>query len=221
MFSLVTRKRCVLCNHEDRYDIERRVEELQISVDVIDKEYNWASGTTSRHQRNHMGEYVNSSNPRCGLCVSPIRKELEEQLHQGNMTPTTASEIVQCSEEQVIRHIKNHLQPLVQKSAAALIAAKEVDEIETLERNITRLDSKMDALFDEGGTDPKYIDSLTKLAREVRESLKYIMEFKGKLVHKRQDTIIVAQLQIVQEVLAQNHPEVWLDVRNKMEEKLQ
>ena len=221
MVNLVTRKRCVLCNHEDRYDIERRVEELQISVDVIDKEYNWSSGTTSRHQRNHMGEYVNSSNPRCGLCVSPIRVELESQLHEGNMTPTTAADIVQCSEEQIIRHVKSHLQPLVQKSAATLIAIKEVDEIDTLERNITRLDSKLDALFDEGGTDPKYIDSLTKLAREVRESLKYIMEFKGKLVHKRQDTIIVAQLQIVQEVLAQNHPEVWLDVRNKMEEKLQ
>ena len=47
------------------------------------------------------------------------------------------------------------------------------------------------------------------------------MEFKGKLVHKRQDTIIVAQMQIVQEVLAQNHPQVWLDVKAKMEEKMQ
>ena len=47
------------------------------------------------------------------------------------------------------------------------------------------------------------------------------MEFKGKLVHKRQDTIIVAQMQVVQEVLAQNHPQVWLDVKSKMEERLQ
>ena len=47
------------------------------------------------------------------------------------------------------------------------------------------------------------------------------MEFKGKLVHKRQDTIIVAQMQIVKEVLAQNHPDVWLDVRKQMEEKMQ
>jgi uncharacterized Zn-finger protein len=48
-----------------------------------------------------------------------------------------------------------------------------------------------------------------------------MMEFKGKLVHKRQDTIIVAQMQIVQEVLAQGHPEVWLDVKKKMQERLQ
>ena len=61
---------------------------------------------------------------------------------------------------------------------------------------------------------------LVKLAREIRESLRYMMEFKGKLVHKRQDTIIVAQMQIVQEVLAQGHPEVWLDVKKKMQERL-
>ena len=48
-----------------------------------------------------------------------------------------------------------------------------------------------------------------------------MLEFKGQLVHKRQDTIIVAQMQIVQEVLAQQHPQVWLDVKAKMEERLQ
>ena len=61
---------------------------------------------------------------------------------------------------------------------------------------------------------------IRKLAKEIRESLRYLMEFKGKLVHKRQDTVIIAQMQIVQEVLAQNHPQVWLDVKSKMEEKL-
>jgi len=75
-------------------------------------------------------------------------------------------------------------------------------------------------LFSQDGVDPKYIDSLTKLAKEIRESLKYLMEFKGKLVHKRQDTIIVHQMQVIKEVLAQNHPEVWLDVRKQMEEKM-
>ena len=67
----------------------------------------------------------------------------------------------------------------------------------------------------------KTVKNLTKLAREIRESLKYLMEFKGKLIHKRQDTIIVAQMQIVQEVLAQNNPEIWLDIKKKMQEKLQ
>ena len=47
------------------------------------------------------------------------------------------------------------------------------------------------------------------------------MEFKGKLIHKRQDTIIFAQMQIVQEVLAENNPEIWLDIKKRMQEKLQ
>jgi hypothetical protein len=102
-----------------------------------------------------------------------------------------------------------------------MIAARELDEVETLTRNIRRLEGKIDELFDmEEVGNPKYIDSLTKMAKEIRESLKYVMEFKGKLVHKRQDTIIVHQMQIVKEVLAQNHPDVWLDVRKKMEEKM-
>tara|TARA_B100000686_G_C16783264_1_gene973428 strand:- start:1403 stop:2059 length:657 start_codon:yes stop_codon:yes gene_type:complete len=218
---MVTRKRCALCNHEDRDEIERRLEEMEVPADTIDNNYDWPSGTTSRHQRNHMGNYVNSSNPRCALCTSPIRKELETQLHDGNMTPTLAAEIVGSSEDQVVRHVKNHLQPLVQKAAANLIAVKEVDEVDTLSNNITRLETKIDELFDQDEMNPKYIDSLTKLAKEIRESLRYLMEFKGKLVHKRQDTIIVAQMQIVQEVLAQNHPQVWLDVKSKLEEKMQ
>ena len=173
---MITRKRCPLCTHEDRSQLEADLESMSYTTDTLDQQMNWPSGTSSRHQRNHMGNYTNSSNPRCKLCVNPIRNELEEQLHDGNMTPAGAANIVGCSEDQVVRHMKSHLQPLVQESAAQLIAKKEVDEIDT---------------------------------------------FKGKLVHKRQDTIIVHQMQIVKEVLAQNHPEVWLDVRNKMQEKLQ
>jgi hypothetical protein len=108
----------------------------------------------------------------------------------------------------------------VQKSAANLIAVKEVNEIDTLSNNINRLEAKVDELFLQDALDPKYIDSLTKLAKEIRESLKYLMEFKGKLVHKRQDTVIVHQMQVIKEVLAQNHPDVWLDVRKQMEDKM-
>ena len=87
--------------------------------------------------------------------------------------------------------------------------------------NIHRLEDKIEMLFDEDDLNPKYIDSLTKLAKEIRESLKYMLEFKGQLVHKRQDTIIVAQMQVVQEVLAQQHPQVWLDIKSKLQELLQ
>jgi len=218
---MITRKRCALCNHEDREQLEHDLESMAITADELDSRMNWPSGTSSRHQRNHMAGYTNTSNPRCKVCTHPIRIEIEKQVHDGIMTPTTAAEVVGCSEDQIMRHMKHHLQPLVQQSAAQLIAQKDVDEIGVLSSNITRLESKVDELFAEDGLDPKYIDSLTKLAKEIRESLKYLMEFKGKLVHKRQDTIIVHQMQVIKEVLAQNHPEVWLDVRKQMEEKMQ
>lgn len=168
-----------------------------------------------------MGNYVNSSNPRCALCTFEGRSVLEEQISDGRMSPAVAAKILDSSENQVKRHMTNHLQPLVQESAALTIARREVDEIDTLSVNIERLENKLDTMFDHDDLDPKYIDSLTKLAKEVRESLRYLLEFKGKLVHKRQDTVIITQMQIIQEVLAQNHPDVWVDVRSKLQEKMQ
>ena len=210
-----------MCNHEDRDDLEAQLETMAITADALDKRMKWSSGTTARHQRNHMGDYYDASTPRCKICVHELRPLIETQLGEGQVTPATISRMAECTEEQVKRHMRKHLQPLVQKSAASLIAQKEVDEIKSLSRNISRLEEKIDILFEQEEMHPKYVDSLTKLAKEIRESLRYLMEFKGKLVHKRQDTVIVAQMQIVQEVLAQNHPQVWLDVKSKMEEKLQ
>jgi len=218
---MVTRKRCRLCTHEDRESLESDLEAMLYSADDLDSRLNWPSGTTSKHQRNHMEGYADASNPRCKLCVYENRSDIELELYNGDMTPDLAAKIVGSSVEQVVRHIKNHTQPLVQKAAAHILAIKEVNEIDTLSANITRLDGKLDQLLDSEDLDSKHIDSLTKLAKEVRESLKYLMEFKGKLVHKRQDTIIIHQMQIIKEVLAQNHPEVWLDVRKQMEDKLQ
>lgn len=194
---------------------------MKISCDDLDKREGWRSGTAAQHQRNHMGDYENSSNPKCKFCTDPMRSHYEKALSSGEITSEAIAETLGISKEQVQRHMKHHLAPLVQKSAANIIAKKDVNEIEMLSLNVQRLDSKVEELFSEGDLDPKQIDALVKLAREVRESLKYIMEFKGKLVHRRQDTIIVHQMQIVQKVLAENHPQVWLDVKKQMQEELQ
>jgi len=217
----VTRKRCKFCQHEARDELESEIDSMKISCDDLDKREGWRSGTSAQHQRNHMGDYENSSNPKCGFCTDPMRSHYETALSSGEITTEQISETLSISKTQVQRHMKNHLAPLVQKSAANIIAKKDVNEIEMLSLNVQRLDSKVEELFSEGDLDPKQIDALVKLAREVRESLKYIMEFKGKLVHRRQDTIIVHQMQIVQKVLAENHPQVWLDVKKQMQEELQ
>ena len=218
---MITRKRCALCQHEDREEMEAALEGGFISCDDLDKREGWRSGTAAQHMRNHMGDYTNSSNPKCKLCTDPMRKHYEQALSEGNITVEGVSQALGITKEQVQRHMKHHLAPLVQQSAASIIAKKEVNEIDLLSANIQRLDSKLDELFRNTELEPREIDSLTKLAKEVRESLRYLLEFKGKLVHKRQDTIIVAQMQIVQEVLAQNNPEIWLDIKSKMQERLQ
>lgn len=218
---MVTRKRCVFCNLDNRQSLEDELDNMIITADELDIQMDWPSGTASRHQRNHMEGYVNSSNPKCNVCTSEHRSAIELQIHDSLITPEEVGSMVNCTADQVVRHMKNHVQPLVQQSAANMIAMREINEVDTLSANISRLDTKLDLLFQSDELDPKHIDSLTKLAKEVRESLRYLMEFKGKLVHKRQDTIIVHQMQIIKEVLAQNHPEVWLDVRSKMESKLQ
>ena len=218
---MVKRRRCNLCNSDNRDDLEERLETSVVTPDQLDKEMKWSSGTSARHQRNHMGDYVEASNPRCNLCTHPLRADFEQHLREAKVTPSAVAMAIDCSEIQVGRHMKKHLQPLVQRAAATIIAQQDVDEVGSLSRNISRLEEKIDILFQEDDMHPKYLDSLTKLAKEIRESLRYLLEFKGKLIHKRQDTVIIAQMQVVQEVLAQNHPQVWLDVKEKMEEKLQ
>jgi len=218
---MVTRRRCRLCQCEDRENIESMLERNAIHADAVDREQNWPSGTTAKHLRNHMGDYTNKSNPQCNFCINPMRADFERAVSEGELAPSAIAVSLDMSVDQVHRHMKHHLQPLVQESAAIQLAKKEVNEIDVLSNNIQRLETKIDELFADDSISREYIDSLTKLAKEIRESLKYLMEFKGKLVHKRQDTIIVAQMQIVQEVLAQQNPQIWLDIKKKMQEKLQ
>lgn len=217
-----TRKRCRVCNHADRDELEERLNSLSITTDNLDEEMDWPSGVAARHLRNHMGgEFNDESNPKCKLCTAPNREELELAIHDGNLAPTDLAAVLEIPRQQILKHMEKHLKPIVQKSAALEIVKKDFSEIEVLASNIENLNVKIQHLFAEEDLGPKYIDSLTKLAKEIRESLKYLMEFKGQLVHKRQDTVIIAQMNIVQEVLAQNHPNVWIDVKKKMEERLQ
>jgi len=218
---MVTRKRCGFCQHDDRENLEHELETRATTCDKLDSEYGWRSGTAAQHQRNHMGEYEMSSNPRCVLCTDPMRKHYEAAIHNGEIDSEAVAEALNTTKQQIQRHMKHHLTPIVQESAAMIIAQKELNEVDVLSNNVQKLDLRLEQVFNSNDLDPKMIDALTKLAREIRESLKYLMEFKGKLVHKRQDTIIVAQMQIVQEVLAQNNPEIWLDIKKKMQEKLQ
>ena len=206
--------------HEDREALEAGLESGQINPDMLDREQDWRSGTSAQHLRNHMGDYQQSSNPRCGLCTDPMRKHYEMALSEGTIDAEAVSQALDVTKQQVHRHMKHHLKPVVQESAASMIAKKEVNEIEILSKNIQRLDMALDGVFAQDEHDPKVIDSLTKLAREVRESLKYLMQFKGEFVNKTEHTVIHKQMEIVQEVLAESDPEVWLRIKERFQKDL-
>ena len=206
--------------HEDREALEAGLESGQINPDMLDREQDWRSGTSAQHLRNHMGDYQQSSNPRCGLCTDPMRKHYEMALSEGTIDAEAVSQALNVTKQQVHRHMKHHLKPVVQESAASMIAKKEVNEIEILSKNIQRLDMALDGVFAQDEHDPKVIDSLTKLAREVRESLKYLMQFKGEFVNKTEHTVIHKQMEIVQEVLAESDPEVWLRIKERFQKDL-
>jgi len=48
-----------------------------------------------------------------------------------------------------------------------------------------------------------------------------MLEFKGKLVHKREETVIIQQVEVIQKVLIERYPEVWTEIRDTVAERLQ
>ena len=75
-------------------------------------------------------------------------------------------------------------------------------------------------ILDNEDLDFKTVDSLVKLSKEIRESLKYALEFKGKLVHKREETVVIQQIEVIQKVLIERYPEVWTEIRDDIAERL-
>ena len=96
----------------------------------------------------------------------------------------------------------------------------DLNEIDLLSGNVDILQNKVEELLNNTELSTKQIDSLTKLAKEVRESLKYLLEFKGQLVHKREETVIIQQVEIIQKVLIEKYPEIWTEIRDDVAELL-
>ena len=214
------RKSCKLCQHEDRDGLEQDILAGNLSCDDLDKQNTWFSGTSKKHMQNHLGQYHDNSNPSCTLCTNPNRAEIEVRISEGELKPSEAAEMLGCSVDQIQLHIKNHLKPIVQTHAAMEVARMDLNEIDLLSGNVDILQTKVQELLNNTELSTKQIDSLTKLAKEVRESLKYLLEFKGQLVHKREETVIIQQVEIIQKVLIEKYPEIWTEIRDDVAEML-
>jgi hypothetical protein len=215
------RKSCKFCQHDERDGLEEDILAGNITCDELDKQNNWWSGTSKKHMQNHLGSYHDNSNPSCSLCTHPNRAEIEIRIAEGELKLSEVAEMLSCSEAQIQLHMKKHLQPIVQQHGAMEVARMDLNEIDILSGNVTTLQNKVNELLENTDLGTKQIDSLTKLAKEIRESLKYMLEFKGQLVHKREETVVVQQVEIIQKVLIEKYPEVWTEIRDSVAERLQ
>ena len=217
----IVRIRCEFCQHENCEEFEEVLSSGKTNALDLEKEQGWKPNTVKKHLDHHAPGHHSQPNTQCNLCTSPYREEYEIKLRNGDIKTSELSEHLGMSIKGVQNHVHNHLKPAVQKSAALLIAQRDVDEIGVLTDNVELIRNKIDELLHETDLSFKQIDALAKLAKEVRESLKYLLEFKGKLIHRREETIIVKQVEIIQRVLLDKYPDVWENIRSEIEEELQ
>jgi len=215
------RKTCPFCQHDKRKEFEKDLAEGNITALALEQNNRWRAGIVEKHLDHHAPGNHSQSNNKCQLCTTPYRAEYEIKLRNGEIKASDLAEHLDCSVKLIQNHLRNHLKPAVQKSAAMLIAQRDINEIEVLTNSVELLREKIEELLNETDLSFKQIDSLTKLAKEVRESLKYLLEFKGKLVHRREETIIIKQVEIIQRVLLEKYPEVWTSIRTEIEEAMQ
>ena len=220
MSGRVTRQSCAFCQHGDRDSLEEGLLSGNIIPKQLDKDLGWREGTTDRHFRNHMGEYHMGSNSECVVCTHPERAEVEEAYFSGGMTTEAIADVIQCSESTVYHHLKHHLKPLVQKSAANIISIKAGKEIDMMRSNLERLNGELDVFLEDADrTDPAYVKNIVSLHKEVRDTLTTMVKFQSETMGVNNQNIQADTVNILKVELAKESPEVWARIRSKLLEE--
>jgi len=220
MAERITRASCRLCQHEDRDELEKELREGIVTPKELDKRMGWRENTTDRHFRNHMGDYHMASNSECKVCTHFNRFAIEEDFYNGDTTTEAIAEQCGCSETTVYHHFKHHLKPLVQASAAPVIAIKAGQEMETLRSNVEKLNGELGHLFDNPDrNDPAFYANLTRMHKETRETVKDILKIQERAMGGNTESSITANtVNLIKVELAKESPEVWRRIRSQLVE---
>ena len=220
MSGRVTRQSCAFCQHDDRDNLEEGLTAGSIIPKILDKDMKWREGTADRHFRNHMGEFHMGSNSDCVVCTHPERAEVEQGYFMGGMASETIADIIGCSESTVYHHLKHHLKPLVQKSAADIVSIATGKEIDMMRSNMERVNGELDLFLDDADrNDPAYIKNLVSLHKEVRDTLTTMVRFQERAMGENSQMIQADTVNILKVELAKESPEVWKRVRAKLLEE--
>ncbi len=216
----VYKRSCAFCMDEDRDALEEALTNGHISPKQLDKDKSWRLGTTERHWRNHMGEFHLAANSSCPVCTSPQRAAYEELYFNTGNSDLIAQEL-EVSENVVYQHMKNHFQPLVQKTAAIEVALRAGTEIELLRSNAERLNFKLSELLDEGSVhEDGFVRDAVSLHKEIRESVKDLMRFQDQWGAQSDTQQVNQTFNILQVELSKESPEVWARLKAQLTENM-
>ena len=217
----VIKRSCHFCVNEARDELESQLLEGHISPKEIDKNMSWRSNTADRHFRNHMGDYHLAANPSCPVCSSVKRADYEfEFFNNSGSTDAIAAEM-EIGENVVYNHMKNHFQPLVQKTAALEVALTAGREIELLRSNAQKLNSKLTELLDDGSVhEDGFVRDAVILHKEVRETVKDLLRFQDQWGPQTDGKQINQTINVLQIELSKESPETWTRIKKQLAENM-
>ena len=167
-----------------------------------------------------MGEFHMGSNSDCVVCTHPERAEVEQAYFTGGMNSEAIADVIGCSESTVYHHLKHHLKPLVQKSAAEIVSIASGKEMDMMRSNLERVNGELDLFLDDADrNDPAYIKNLVSLHKEVRDTLTTMVRFQEKVMGDATQNIQADTVNILKLELSKESPEVWKRVRAKLLEE--
>jgi hypothetical protein len=208
-----TKRSCSFCQHGDRDALEQSIIDGVANPQIMDKDMGWRANTAERHMKNHVGEYHSTSNHSCAVCTSENRKELEVAYFEGERTSDDIATELECSEDSVYRHMKQHFQPLVRKSSAAVVAIKVGEEIDILRNNVQGLNGKLAQYMEETNIhDDGVISDMVRLHKEVRETLKDLSAYQEKWAEPSTN-VANNTINVLKVELGKESPDVWKRVK--------
>ena len=211
-----TKRSCPFCQHEDRDELEQNIIDGIADVKTLDKDMGWRANTSERHMNNHVGDYHAGANHTCVVCTSDDRRALEVAYFEGERTTEDIANELECGEQLVFRHMKHHFQPLVKKSATAIVSVKVGHEIEILRNNVEGLNGKLAQFMNETSIhDDGVVSDMVRLHKEVRETLKDLSSYQEKWA---EPTANVANntINVLKVELGKESPETWKRLKAKL-----
>ena len=166
-----------------------------------------------------MGEYDRGANPSCPICSHPERADIERAYYEGTTSSEEIATDTEVPESTVYHHMRQHFQPLVQRTAALEVAFAAGSEVKTLRQNVESLNHKLQQLMSEGSVfEEGFVRDAVTLHKVVRESIKDLMKFEEKWTEPESQTVNQT-INVLKVELQQESPEVWRRVKQRLLEQ--